>query len=93
MTSVPCPTPSLWAVTLPAVQFHQVLDQRQADAQAALRAVERLVGLREQVEDVRQESRGDARALVLHRDLQLAVGVGGAQDDAAYSGPRTSTRC
>ena len=33
-----------------AVQFHQVLDQREADAQAALRAVERLVGLREQVE-------------------------------------------
>ena len=58
-----------------AVQFHQVLDQRQADAQAALRAVQRLVGLREQVEDVRQESRVDARALVLDRDLHLAVGV------------------
>jgi hypothetical protein len=39
--------------------------QRQADAQPALRAVQRLVGLREQVEHVRQEFRRDAGALVL----------------------------
>ena len=72
VNSVPCPRPSLCASTRAAVQLDQVLDQRQADAQAALRAVERLVGLREQVEDVRQQRRRDADAVVLHRDHDLA---------------------
>jgi hypothetical protein len=45
---------------------HDALDQRQADAQAALRAVGRAVGLGEQVEHVRQQLGVDAAAVVAH---------------------------
>jgi hypothetical protein len=61
------------------VQFHQVLDERQADPQAALRAVQCLVALGKQVKDMRQKFRlnalpavghGNADALTLQRRRQ-----------------------
>ena len=64
MTSRAPARPFAVAPDAAAMQLHQVLDQREPDAQAALRAVQRLVGLGEQVEDVRQEVRRDAGALV-----------------------------
>jgi hypothetical protein len=38
-----------------AVEFHQVLDDRQTESQAAVRACEGLVGLPEPIEDERQK--------------------------------------
>ena len=49
-----------------AVQLHQAAHQTQADAQAALRPLQRTVFLREQVEDVRQHFGVDAGTVVLH---------------------------
>ena len=60
-----------------AVHLDQAADQRQADAQAALRAGDRAVGLGEQVEDPRQQVRFDADAVVAnaqHRLLGLRAG-------------------
>ena len=49
-----------------AVHFGQPLHQREADAQAAARAVDGVVRLHEQIEDLRQHLRRDADALVDH---------------------------
>jgi hypothetical protein len=57
------------------VQLHQVLDQREAYAQAALGAVQRLVALGEQVEDVRQEFGLDAGCPLSFTVMQFAVAV------------------
>jgi molybdenum-dependent DNA-binding transcriptional regulator ModE len=88
----PCPGPR-WRLDVAAMQLDQVLDQRQADAQAALRAVQRLVGLREQVEHVRQEFGRDAGALVLDRDLQFAILEACLPAGCGCARARTCRRC
>ena len=67
----------------PAMQRHQAFHQRQADAQAALRAVRRALGLREQVEDIGQHLRLDALPVVAYRDHGFAAFAGHAQGDLA----------
>ena len=57
VNSLPRPGPSLWRVDRAAVHLDQPLDQRQADAQAALRALERAVHLGEHLEDRAAASR------------------------------------
>jgi hypothetical protein len=51
------------------MHLHQVAHQRQADAEPALGAVQLAVALHEQVEDVRQQGRRDAVAVVGDLDL------------------------
>ena len=58
---------------LPVVHAHDALHEREADPEAALRAVRRAVGLREQVEHVRQQLRVDAAAVVAHLRPRLAA--------------------
>ena len=59
--SLPWPRPSLLADTRAAVQLDQAAHDRQPEAEAALRAVERLRLLHEQVEDARRASRARCR--------------------------------
>ena len=56
-----------------AVQFHQVLDDRQTESQAAVGAREGLVGLPEPIEDERQKRGFEADAGVGHRDFDLRI--------------------
>ena len=72
------------ALDVAAVQLGDAARQRQADAEAAERARERLVLLREQLEGVRQEVGVDALAAVLDRDLHR---LGGAPDADRRSMP------
>ena len=83
MNVLPRPRPSLCADTRSAVQRDQVLHQREADAQAALRAIGRARRLLEQVEDPRQHLGGDADPVVLHGQDQLPVVRGDAELDVA----------
>ena len=63
--------PGAVRLDLAAMQHHQVLDQRQAQAQPALRPVDALLlALVEHVEHVGQQLGGDARAVVGHLDHQ-----------------------
>ena len=63
------------------------LDQRsndsQADAQAAARARERLIGLNEEVKDLGQELGGDSDSGVGNLDLHVGIGLDDHQVDAA----------
>ena len=54
------------------LQLDQPPDQREPDAQPALRPVEAALALDEQIEDVREQVRRDAHARVLH--LEECVG-------------------
>jgi hypothetical protein len=56
-----------------AVQSDQPLREREADAQAPRRAVQRAVGLREQVEDLRQKRFIDPHAIVAHAHLGMVL--------------------
>ena len=60
-TREPCPDPALVASTVPVVQLDQALHERQADAEAALAAVERALALLEQLEDVAAAARRRCR--------------------------------
>ena len=64
MNSLPLAGALAVAATLPPCSSTRLLHQGQADAQAALRPVERPVRLGEQLEDVRQHLGGDADARV-----------------------------
>ena len=57
---------------VPAVQLDQAAREREADAEARLRALERAVGLREHVEDAAASSRRDADAVVAHAHHDVA---------------------
>ena len=71
----------------PRVHLHQRADQGQADPQAALATDrERLVGLGEQVEDVGEQLRRDADAVVADADQRLRPLLRGLQ-------PRSRRRC
>ena len=73
--SLPWPGPSLCGLDRPAVHLDQPPHERQADAQPALRPVERAVRLREQVEHARQHVRRDADAGVADADDAPAPSV------------------
>jgi hypothetical protein len=62
-----------------AVHLHQPAHQGQANAQAALGAVQAALGLHEQVEDAGQHVRRDADARVPHPQHQLAPLLPGRQ--------------
>lgn len=67
------------------MQGHDGPDQRQADAEPALRPVGRARGLREQVEYLRQQIRVDADAIVFDIDDEtIARSVHGQRDGAAF---------
>ena len=84
MNSLPWPDPSLWTAIVPAVQLGQAADERQADAQAALGPIERLVGLDEQVEDVLLHLRGDPDARVADgQDRLIVLAARRGRDSAA----------
>ena len=62
MNVAPHPVPALSARIVPPMQLDQVPHDREAEAEAAVRARHAAVGLTEAIEDVRQELRGDADA-------------------------------
>jgi hypothetical protein len=66
-----------------AVQFHQALRQRQADAQAALGALQRRLLLREHREHVLQRLRAHADAGVRDAEHDLVAGAGHLHRHAA----------
>src|SRR5207244_6398159 len=63
-----------------AVPLHQRADQVQADAQPALRPG---VGLYEEVEDVRQDLRGEADPVVAHAQDEFAAVAPGLDPNVA----------
>ena len=70
-----------------AVQVHQLPHQRQADAHAALGAVERTVGLRKQIEHARQQLGCDADAVVPYPEHGfLALGLQPEENATAFIG-------
>src|SRR5438105_8836845 len=56
------------------MELHQVADDREPKAQSAVPSRRARVGLAKSLEDMRQEIGRYARTVVLHRDLELAVG-------------------
>ena len=58
-----------------ALHLDQPSHEREADAEAALRAVERALELRERLEHHRQRARGDAHAGVAHAEHGIATFV------------------
>ena len=79
----PLARPVAAGLDAPAVQLDQPLDQRQADAEPALRPHQRRFRLREHLEDARQHLGGDADAVVLDRHDHVAPLPLGTQPDAA----------
>ena len=67
VNSLPRPAPSLARLDAAAVQLDDAAHQREADAEAAARAIERALALREEVEDPRQQLGRDADAGVRAR--------------------------
>ena len=65
------------------MQLDEASDERQADPQAALRPIQRLVGLHEEVEDVLLHLRRDADAGVADPQHGLVVLAGQADRDPA----------
>src|SRR5690606_18167587 len=66
-----------------AVHFHQLPYQGQADAQPAARALERAVGLHEQLEDLARLRLVEADAAVADTDVDLVADAGLEHDPAA----------
>ena len=58
---------------MPGVKLDQPADDRQADTKAAMRAIERVLTLREEVEDARQRRRIDAPPIVLQLEHGFSV--------------------
>ena len=69
--SLPRPRPSLWASTAPSVHLDEGADQGQAEAEPSLRAVERAVGLGEQLEDAGEHRGVDPDAVVADAEDDL----------------------
>src|SRR5690606_21317098 len=67
-----------------AVHFHQLPYQGQADAQPAARALERAVGLHEQLEDLARLRLVEADAAVADTDVDLVADAGLEHDPAAW---------
>ena len=91
--SEPRPDPALVAVDRALVQADQAMHERQADAEAALAAVERALALLEQLEDVGQQLRLDADAVVAHADHGLALAQRQRQLDRRRPRRCTWRRC
>ena len=68
---------------LAAMQFHQILDQGEADTETALGSVKRAFALAEQVEHPGQQFLRHAQAIVPHHNLQPALARIGIQGDVA----------
>ena len=75
MNSLPRPGPSLRASTVPAVHLGQPLHEREADAEAALRAPAVWLDLHEEVEHAGELRRIDADPGVAHADRHAVVDV------------------
>jgi hypothetical protein len=58
---------------VPAVQLRDSPDQRQANAESALRSIQAALALYEQIEDTRQQLRFQTEARVAHAEDRLAV--------------------
>ncbi len=71
----PCPGPSLRAPDGPAVQLHELLADREAEAEPAVLPREPAVGLQKRLEHVRQEMGRDPDAGVAHRHADDAVAL------------------
>ena len=93
MNSLPWPGPSLWTLTAAAVQLDELTHQRQTNAQAALRAVQRAAHLREQVENAAQHVRLDADAVVAHAQHRLVSLAARRQADSAAAVGVLGRRC
>ena len=78
VNSLPRPGPALRDLDAPAVQLDETLRDGEPDAEPALRAIERLVALHEQIEHVRQDLRVDADAFVADADLHEPSSLRGA---------------
>ena len=85
MKVLACPGPGALRLDRAAVQLDQALHQREPEPEPALRAVERLARLEEQIEHVRQQLRRDADAVV--RDLEHERPVLGPRRHAGDSPP------
>jgi hypothetical protein len=69
-----------------ALEFDQAAHERQPDAEATLRAIRRTLGLGEEPEDMRQQRRVDACAVVANVQDHLAIGDFRAQVELAAGG-------
>ena len=67
------PWPIASHVDLPLMQLDEAPNDREADAQSALAAIEPAITLREHLEDVRQELRFDADTVVAHANGDAAA--------------------
>ena len=90
MNSLPLPVPSLAAVTVPPCISTSFFTSVSPMPSPPLRAVERPVGLDEEVEDAGQHLRRDADAVVFDRDDDVPVLPGGERDVSAV--PRCISR-
>ena len=87
------PRPVAVAATLPSCRFDERAQERQADAQPAVRSRDRLRPLHEHVEDPRQQRRFDAAAVIAHADDRVVAVAPQAEPHAAARAPNTASRC
>lgn len=81
--SLPWPSPSLWTSIAPPWKLDELMHEREPDPEAALAAIERGVGLDEELEDPRAGLVVDPSPVVAHADDHLAVRVAGLDLDVA----------
>ena len=93
VNSLPFPRPSLAAVDAPAVEFGETPDEREPDPQAPAGAVERVVHLGEQVEDLGQHLGIDPDSGIANGDAQLFPLAAGPRPRSGPPGRYTSQRC
>jgi hypothetical protein len=74
------------------VKLHEVPDDGEAEAEAAVLSTRRAVRLPEALEHVREKPRVDARAVVLHANLDLVATVVRQGHLDETSGPREFDR-
>ncbi len=70
----------------PSVHVHEPAHERQADAKTSRRPIEAAIGVREQIEHLRQRLRRDARTIVRNAEHGLVTLAFGAELDAATLG-------
>ena len=71
VNSLPRPSPLLCAVDAAALHLDERFDEREADAETSLCAIERSRRLHKQLEHVRQHVGRDSDAVVANRDRRL----------------------
>ena len=80
---LPVPRPGARRRHAAAVQLDHALDDREAEAEPGVAVALDVGALAVQLEEVRQQRGVDAFAVVLHGDLDLVVGHGHGDLDAA----------